>query len=165
MCPQKAEHFQTIDVSPYPCPALQVSCYTINPADKGSLVRKHIEAACEHFVDINHLSDVEAAERILTEEVDILINLGGYTQYMRNGIFALMPAPIQVCLSALAWHMPRVSWPETSYLALLQICLPLKIQMTINKLTGSHQHAGIATETFAAGTSHFLQLEYIPHIW
>ena len=61
-------------------------------------MRRQIESACERFVDINHSTDVEAAETIRRDKVDVLINLGGYTQYMRNGIFALMPAPMQVGL-------------------------------------------------------------------
>ncbi len=59
-------------------------------------MRKQIESACERFIDINRLSDTEAADKIRLDKVDILVNLGGYTQYMRNGIFALMPASIQV---------------------------------------------------------------------
>lgn len=75
--------------------APQVFCYAINP-DSGSAVRAATAAAAEHFVDVNALSAAEAAERIAADGVQVLVNLGGYTQYMRNEIFALRPAPVQV---------------------------------------------------------------------
>jgi len=70
-------------------------CYAINP-DNGSKVRQLIQVAAERFVDINGLTDLQAADRIRADGIDVLFNLGGYTQYMRNGIFALQPAPVQV---------------------------------------------------------------------
>jgi protein O-GlcNAc transferase len=61
-----------------------------------SPVRQRMEAAFDRFVDIAALSDRDAAEKILSEEIDILVNLNGYFGLMRMGVFAQRPAPIQV---------------------------------------------------------------------
>eukprot|EP00873_Tetraselmis_striata_P023871 jgi/Tetstr1/444135/TSEL_032033.t1 len=84
--------------------AVEVFCYAINP-DSGSAVRAATAAAAEHFVDVNALSAAEAAERIAADGVQVLVNLGGYTQYMRNEIFALRPAPVQALFLGYAASM------------------------------------------------------------
>jgi protein O-GlcNAc transferase len=58
--------------------------------------RARVRAASEHFIDINALSDVDAAARIAADELDILIDLKGYTRGSRPGIFARRPAPVQM---------------------------------------------------------------------
>ncbi len=42
------------------------------------------------------MSDVDVAKRLREREVDIAVDLNGFTTYCRTGIFALRPAPIQV---------------------------------------------------------------------
>lgn len=39
----------------------------------------------------------DVARLIHADGIDILINLNGYTKGARNEIFALQPAPVQVC--------------------------------------------------------------------
>jgi predicted O-linked N-acetylglucosamine transferase (SPINDLY family) len=63
--------------------------------DDGSPYRKRVERDSDQFVEIGNLSDVQAADRICQDGVDILIDLMGYTRGDRMGIFALRPAPIQ----------------------------------------------------------------------
>jgi predicted O-linked N-acetylglucosamine transferase (SPINDLY family) len=58
--------------------------------------RRQARQACEQFVDIRLLSDKEAAERIAHDEIDILVDLKGYTTDSRLGISAWRPAPIIV---------------------------------------------------------------------
>ncbi len=64
--------------------------------DDGSALRRRLEAAFEHFVDITDLTDAEAARRIRVDGIDILVDLKGYTLRARTEIFALRPAPVQV---------------------------------------------------------------------
>ena len=64
--------------------------------DDGSLLRKRLEAAFDKFVTIDRLSDRAAAEKVLNEDIDILINLNGYFGLQRMGVFAHRAAPIQV---------------------------------------------------------------------
>jgi predicted O-linked N-acetylglucosamine transferase (SPINDLY family) len=68
--------------------------YSHSPND-GSPVEARIRAACERFVDVNTLSDRQAAERIQADGIDILVDLKGHTFRNRLGVLAHRPAPIQ----------------------------------------------------------------------
>ncbi len=63
--------------------------------DDGSSSRRQAIAACERFVDLDPMSDVEAARRIHADAIDILVDLTGYMRGHRLGICALRPAPVQ----------------------------------------------------------------------
>lgn len=63
--------------------------------DDGSPMRQRVMAAFEHFVDLRGLSDEQAAQRIADDEIDVLIDLKGYTAHHRLGIMARRPAPVQ----------------------------------------------------------------------
>ncbi len=55
-----------------------------------------IQQSCDEFVDLSVLTVPQAAERIVADGVDILVNLSGYMCPQSLEIFALRPAPIQV---------------------------------------------------------------------
>ena len=55
-----------------------------------------IKGSVDHWLDINGLSDQEAARRIAEDRIDILIDLNGYTKDARTKVFALRPAPVIV---------------------------------------------------------------------
>lgn len=55
-----------------------------------------IKASVDHWLDLNGLSDQDAAKRIAEDRIDILIDLNGYTRDARTKVFALQPAPIIV---------------------------------------------------------------------
>lgn len=61
----------------------------------GSPMRARIEQAADAFTDVDALSPREAARRIHADGVDILVDLGGYTQGGRPDVVALRPAPLQ----------------------------------------------------------------------
>ncbi|HUO54693.1 MAG TPA: UDP-N-acetylglucosamine-peptide N-acetylglucosaminyltransferase [Rhodoblastus sp.] len=65
-------------------------------ADDGKTMRPRLVQAFDHFTDIGALSDIEAAQAIHRDDVDILIDLKGFTRNSRTSILALRPAPIQV---------------------------------------------------------------------
>lgn len=65
-------------------------------ADDGKGMRQRLEASFDRFADIQGLTDIEAASLIYRDEVDILIDLKGYTQGTRSAILNFRPAPIQV---------------------------------------------------------------------
>ena len=67
-----------------------------NGLNDASPIRQRLENAFDKFVDISPLSDRQAAERVLAEKIDILVNLNGYFGDHRMGVFAHRPAPIQV---------------------------------------------------------------------
>jgi predicted O-linked N-acetylglucosamine transferase (SPINDLY family) len=64
--------------------------------DDGSAVRRRIAAGCDRFVEMGDKGDYEIARWLREQEVDIAVDLKGYTGFSRPGVFALRPAPIQV---------------------------------------------------------------------
>jgi predicted O-linked N-acetylglucosamine transferase (SPINDLY family) len=58
--------------------------------------RVRIKESADRWVEINGLSDEDAAARIMADEVDILVDLNGYTKDARTRVFGLRPAPIAV---------------------------------------------------------------------
>lgn len=59
-------------------------------------IRSRIRESVDRWVDINGLSDEQAAACIRDDEIDILVDLNGYTKDARTRVFALRPAPIAV---------------------------------------------------------------------
>lgn len=65
--------------------------------DDHSQMRRRLEKAFDEFIDIQALSDAEAASEINTGEIDILVDLkGGATGGVRMEILARRAAPVQV---------------------------------------------------------------------
>ena len=64
--------------------------------DDGSGMRARLAAAFDHFLDVRSKNDTEIAELIRGLEIDIAVDLTGYTKGGRPGIFARRAAPIQV---------------------------------------------------------------------
>ncbi len=58
--------------------------------------RSRIEKAIPNLIDISEMSDIEAAELIERNHIDVLVNLNGYFGRARQKVFSLKPAPIQV---------------------------------------------------------------------
>ena len=80
--------------------SFEIFGYTLGLDDPG-LVRRRIARACDHFVDLHHLSDDAATARIRADGIDVLVDLTGPMIGSRMGILAQRPAPIQV--SFLGW--------------------------------------------------------------
>ncbi len=70
-------------------------CHTEEGARHGAM-RQRALAAVEHYVDILALTDDQAADEIRRHGIDILVDLKGFTQGARLGIFTRRPAAIQV---------------------------------------------------------------------
>ena len=73
----------------------EVFAYSYGPED-GSDYRARIRSEVEHFVDLATLTDRDAAARIHADQIDVLVDLKGYTREARTGILAYCPAPVQV---------------------------------------------------------------------
>jgi protein O-GlcNAc transferase len=58
--------------------------------------RSRIAKAVEHFFDVRTASDAETAEMLKRMDVDIAVDLTGFTDGCRPGILAQRPAPVQV---------------------------------------------------------------------
>ncbi|MDA0656196.1 MAG: tetratricopeptide repeat protein, partial [Proteobacteria bacterium] len=84
-----AELFESHDRSHF-----EISAYSCGPPSDDPM-RRRLTAAFDRFVDLFDATDRAIAERARDDEIDIAVDLGGYTQGARNGIFAQRPAPVQ----------------------------------------------------------------------
>jgi protein O-GlcNAc transferase len=73
----------------------EVFAYSHGP-DDNSPMRARLCSAFDRFIDIRALSHREAARQIHADQVDILVDLKGYTHSARPAISAYRPAPVQV---------------------------------------------------------------------
>ena len=64
--------------------------------DDNSEMRQRLKASFEHFIDAKTYSDNQIANLVKELEIDILVDLMGFTTDSRTGIFARRSAPIQV---------------------------------------------------------------------
>ncbi|WP_310209828.1 N-acetylglucosamine transferase [Caulobacter sp. BE264] len=85
-----AELFEVHDKS-----KVEVFAYYCGPESSDGL-NTRIRAAAEHFIDIRPMSDDEAAQRIVDDGIDILVDVNGHTRDARTAVFARRPAPILV---------------------------------------------------------------------
>jgi len=67
-----------------------------NSRDDDCEIRQRLEQAFDEFVDIRAMSPAKAAERIRSDQVDILVDLKGHTLEAATSVMALRPAPVQV---------------------------------------------------------------------
>lgn len=74
---------------------VQVVGVSFGPTVAGSAMRQRLEQAFDTFVDVRELSDDDAARRVRELELDIAVDLKGYTTDSRPGLFARRLAPIQ----------------------------------------------------------------------
>ncbi len=63
--------------------------------DDDSATRKRLKTAFDRFIDIEGMSDLDAARMLKDMQIDIAVDLAGYTGASRGAIFAMRPAPIQ----------------------------------------------------------------------
>jgi predicted O-linked N-acetylglucosamine transferase (SPINDLY family) len=73
----------------------EIIAFSYGVNDKSS-ARTRLEKAFDQFHDIRQLSEIDAAKKIHTSNIDILVDLTGFTQTSRSGIAALRPAPINI---------------------------------------------------------------------
>ena len=73
----------------------EVFAYSHGPDDGGAM-RARLRAGCEHFIDIAWESDDVATDRIRADQLDILVDLKGYTAGDRLTIMARRPCDVQV---------------------------------------------------------------------
>ncbi len=71
----------------------EVYCYSNNEQDVD--LTRHLKASSDHWREITLLSDDQAASLIRSDQIDILVDLSGYTSGSRLAIFTRRPAPVQ----------------------------------------------------------------------
>jgi predicted O-linked N-acetylglucosamine transferase (SPINDLY family) len=58
--------------------------------------RQRLEKTFDRFFDVRTWADRDTAALVREREIDIAVDLNGFTQSRRTGVFALRPAPVQV---------------------------------------------------------------------
>ena len=74
-------------------------------SEKRGAMRTRLEAAFDRFIDVERDSDERIAERIREMEVDVVVDLTGYTGECRPGILTYRPAPVQASYLGFAGTM------------------------------------------------------------
>jgi protein O-GlcNAc transferase len=73
----------------------EISAISFGP-ERNSPMRRRLKNAFEHFVDVHRSRDQEIAELLRYGEIDIAVDLMGFTADNRLNVFAQRPVPIQV---------------------------------------------------------------------
>lgn len=89
-----AEVFEKMDRDRF-----EVVLYSHGPED-GSVMRERLKQACDKFADVSELGDLDVAQMIRQDNIDVLVDLKGHTRGGRLGIFAHRAAPVQVSFLA-----------------------------------------------------------------
>lgn len=105
----------------------RIECFAYAHGRSGadSPERARLQAAFEHFRDIDRLGMEDAAQAIRADGIDILVDLNGHTLGARSGILARRPAPVQV--SWLGFPGP-MNGAEIDYLIGDAIATPAALQ-------------------------------------
>ena len=61
-----------------------------------SAMRERIKRAFDDFIDVSTNTDFEIAKRVFETEIDILVDLTGFTEGERVNVHAMRPAPLQI---------------------------------------------------------------------
>ena len=72
-----------------------VTAISLGP-DDNSQMRQRLKSSVDHFVDADTFNDNEIVNLVRSSEIDILVDLMGFTAGSRTRIFAARSAPIQV---------------------------------------------------------------------
>jgi protein O-GlcNAc transferase len=75
--------------------AFIIHAYSYGVASNDSMRNRLIDSIDE-FHEVSQLSDLEVARLARSHDIDIAVDLKGYTQFSRLGIFAYRAAPVQI---------------------------------------------------------------------
>ncbi|MBB4953560.1 putative O-linked N-acetylglucosamine transferase (SPINDLY family) [Agrobacterium vitis] len=76
--------------------SVEIYAYYCGDAVANDVTQTRMKAAIDCWRDIASLSDEDAARQIAADDIDILVDVNGYTKHARTRIFAYRPAPIIV---------------------------------------------------------------------
>jgi predicted O-linked N-acetylglucosamine transferase (SPINDLY family) len=98
----------------------EVNLVSFSPNDESDM-RARLVRGADRFIDISGKSDGEAAALLRQMEIDIAVDLKGYTEGSRPGIFAQRAAPVQVNYLA---HPGTMGAPYMDYILADGIVIP-----------------------------------------
>jgi predicted O-linked N-acetylglucosamine transferase (SPINDLY family) len=73
----------------------EIVAFAYGPESQDEM-RQRLKRSFDRFIDVNEKSALEAAELARSMEIDIAVDLGGFTRDSRTEIFALRTAPLQI---------------------------------------------------------------------
>jgi len=113
--------------------------------DDKSDMRARVRRAFDRFIDVRDRSDAEIAALMRQMEIDIAIDLKGYTQNHRSGIFAHRPAPVQASYLGYPGTMgaPYIDYILADSIVVPQSHVPFYTEKVVY-LPGSYQCNDIA---------------------
>lgn len=82
----------------------EIFCYALSKNDHSNY-RSKIERDSEHFLDVSGWTSKNIIERIVADQIHVLVNLNGYTKGARNEIFSARPCEVQISLMGFAGTM------------------------------------------------------------
>ena len=117
----------------------EVNAFSLD-STKHDAMRARLERTFDRFIEVDTLSDRDIALLARDREIDIAIDLSGFTEGSRTGIFAFRAAPIQVNYLG---YPGTMSAPYIDYLIADQVVIPPTQQQhyaeKIAYLPGSYQ--------------------------
>jgi predicted O-linked N-acetylglucosamine transferase (SPINDLY family) len=84
--------------------------FAISFKSDASEVRARLEPLFDRFIDADWMSDAEVARLMRELEIDIAVDLMGFTEGARPGVFARRAAPVQVNYLGYAGTLGRSTW-------------------------------------------------------
>ena len=87
----------------------EVSAFSFGPDDGGTM-RGRLQRAFDRFVDVRDRRTSEVAQLIRDQEIDILVDLVGFTAGNRAGVLAWRPAPVQVNFQGFGLGAPFIDY-------------------------------------------------------
>ncbi|KQW31664.1 glycosyl transferase [Rhizobium sp. Root274] len=75
---------------------VEIFAYYCGEARVNDATQDRIKAAVDGWRDIASITDLQAANQIVADEIDILVDVNGFTKHARTKIFAYRPAPVIV---------------------------------------------------------------------
>ena len=76
--------------------SVEIFAYYCGEKRHNDATQERIKAAADCWRDIAGIGDVEAAALITADQIDILVDVNGYTKHARTKIFSYRPAPVIV---------------------------------------------------------------------
>ncbi|MFN7826564.1 MAG: hypothetical protein ACK5RR_01225, partial [Acidobacteriota bacterium] len=73
----------------------EVHAFALPPLVEDDL-RARVRAACDTFTDVSALDDAGIAAALRAAEIDIAVDLNGFTTHCRPGVFVRRCAPVQI---------------------------------------------------------------------
>jgi predicted O-linked N-acetylglucosamine transferase (SPINDLY family) len=99
----------------------EVFAFSLQGCSFSDSMRARLRCGFDQFIDLENKSDTAVAKLARELEIDIAIDLGGYTQDSRTGIFSYRAAPIQVSYIG---YLGTMGAPYMDYLIADKIIIP-----------------------------------------